>query len=171
MAILSFVFRSRNGIVRVTLTNVAHAPGLRYHLFSLPPLVKNGHTFEGRSAGIVVKLKSERSIVFPLTGNLYNLHGYRVDCSTKDDARAVLAPGKLPNKPVVNINDYHCATGHSHEAPLRKNAEQQGIVREGKLLECKGCSMAKGLRQGIKQFTHTREEKKLGRVFRGFEGS
>ena len=120
--------------------------------------MKHGHTFEGRSAGIAVKLKSERPIVFPLTGNLYSLYGYRVDCSTRRDARAALAPGKLPNKPVVNINDYHCATGHSREALLRKTAEQQGVVLEGKLLECKGCSMAKGLRRGIKQSTHTLEQ-------------
>ena len=103
--------------------------------------MKHGHTFEGRSAGIVVKLKSERSIGFPLTGNLYSLYGYRVDCSTRGDACDVLPPGKLPNKPVVNINDYHCSAGHSHDALLRKTAEQQGVVREGKLLECKGCSM------------------------------
>ena len=31
---------------------------------------------------IVVKLKSERSIVCPLTGKLYGLYGYRVDCKT-----------------------------------------------------------------------------------------
>ena len=100
--------------------------------------MKHGHTFEGRPAGIIVKLKSERSIVFPLTGNLYSLYGYRVDCSTRGNACAVLAPRKLPNKPVVNINDYHCAAGHSHGPLLRKTAEQQGAVIEGKLLECKG---------------------------------
>ena len=132
--------------------------------------MKNGHTFEGQPAGVVVKLKSERSIVFSLTGNLYSLYGYLVDCSTREDACAVLAPGKPPNKPVVNINDYHCATGHSHEALLRKTAEQQGIVLEGKLLACKGCSMAKGLRRGIKQSTHTRADKKLGRVFVDLSG-
>ena len=120
--------------------------------------MKHGHTFEGRPAGIVVKLKYERSIVFPLTGNLYSLYGYLVDCSTRGDACAVLAPGKLPNKPVVNINDYHCVAGHSHEALLRKTAEQQGVVLEGKLLEYKGCSMAKGVRRGIKTSTHTQAD-------------
>ena len=60
---------------------------------------------------------------------------------------------------MVNINDYHCATGNSHEALLRKTAEKQGKVLEGKLLECKGCSMAKGLRRGIKQSRHTRADK------------
>ena len=126
--------------------------------------MKNSHTFEGRPAGIVIKLTFARSIVFPLTWNLYCLYGYRVDCSTRGDG-AVLAPGKLPNKLVVNINDYHFAAGHSHEALLRKTAEHRRIVLEGKLLKCKGCSMAKGLRRVIKQSTHTRADKKLGRVF------
>ena len=167
---INFVFRSGNGHVRVMLTNVAHVPALRYHLFSLPTLVKNGHTFEGRPVGIVVKLKSERLNVFPLNGNLYSRYGYRVGCSTRGDACAVLAPGKLPNKPVVDINDYHCAAGHFHEALLRNTAEQQGIVLEGKLLECKGCSMVKSLRRGIKQSTHTRADLKLGRVFVDLSG-
>ena len=76
----------------------------------------------------------------------------------------------MSNKPVVNINDYHCAAGHSHEALLRKTAEQQGVVLEGKLLECEECFMAKGLHRGIKQSTHTRADKKLGRVFVDLNG-
>ena len=115
---IRFVFRSGKGLVQVLLTNVAHVPDLRYHLFSLPTLVKNGHTCEGRPTGIVVKLKSERSIVFPLTGTLHSLYGYRVDCSTRENACAVLAPGQLPKKPAVDMNDYHCAAGHSHEVLL-----------------------------------------------------
>ena len=126
--------------------------------------MKNGHTFEGRPAGIVVKLKSERSVVFTLTGKMYSLYCYRVVCSTREDACAVLAPGKLPNKPVVNVHDYHSAAGHSLKALLRKTAEQQRIALEENMLECKGCSIAKGLRRGVKQSAHTRTEKKLGRV-------
>ena len=61
---IHFVFRSGNGLVRVTLTNVAHVPDLHHNLFSQTTLVKHGHAFEGRPAGIVVNLKSERSIVF-----------------------------------------------------------------------------------------------------------
>ena len=83
---INSVFRSGNGLVRVTLTNVAHVPDLRYHQFSLPTFVQHGHTFEGRPAWNVVKIKSERSIVFPCTGNLYSLYGYRVDRSTRGDA-------------------------------------------------------------------------------------
>ena len=89
---ISFVFRSGNGLVQALLTNVAHVPDIRYHLFSLPTLVKNGHTFEGRRTGIVVKLKSERLIVLPLSGTLYSLYVYRVDCNSRENACAVLAP-------------------------------------------------------------------------------
>ena len=111
------------------LIHIAHVLDLRYHLFSLPTLVTNGDTFEGRPTGIIVKLKSERSIMHPLTGYLYSLYSYRVDCSTREVC-AVLDPGKLPTKPVVSINDDHCAAGYAHEALLRKTAEQQGIIRK-----------------------------------------
>ena len=47
---------------------------------------------------------------------------------------------------------------------LRKIAEQQGIVLERKLLECKGCSITNGLRRSIKQSTHTRADIQLERV-------
>ena len=80
------------------------------------------------------------------------------------------APGQLPKKPAIDINDYHCAAGHSHVVLLRKTAEQQGFVLEGKLLECRGCSIAKGFRKGIKQSTHTRADKKLGKVFVDLSG-
>ena len=62
--------------MQVWLTNVAHVPDLRYHLFSLPTVVKNGHTFEGRPTGVVVRLKSEEKIVFPLSGALYSLNPF-----------------------------------------------------------------------------------------------
>ena len=32
---INFVFRSGNGLVRVTLTNVAHVPDLQYHPYPL----------------------------------------------------------------------------------------------------------------------------------------
>ena len=108
--------------------------------------------------------------MFPCTGNLYSLYGYRVDRSTRGDACAVLATRKLPNKPVVNINDYHCAAGHSHEALLHKTVGQQAVNLEGKLLECNGCPMANGPRRGINQSTYTRADKKLGRVFLDLSG-
>ena len=93
--------------------------------------------------------------MFPLTNHPYSRYGYRVDCSTRGDSRAVLDPGTLPNKPVSNISDYHCAGGHSHEALLSKTAEKLGIVLKRKLLESKGCCMAKGLRREVSRSSHT----------------
>ena len=60
----------------------------------------------------------------------------------------MIAPAQPPNKSAVNINDFHCAAGNSHEVLLHKTAEQQGIVLEGELLEYKGCRLAKGLCKG-----------------------
>ena len=60
---MNFVFRFGNGLVQALLTNVAHVPYLGYHLFPLPTPVKNGHTFERRATGVVVKITCERSIV------------------------------------------------------------------------------------------------------------
>ena len=55
---LNVVFRSGNGLVQVLITNVAYVTDLRYHLFSLPTLAKNGHTFEGRPKGVVIRLRA-----------------------------------------------------------------------------------------------------------------
>ena len=56
---INFVFRSGNGLVNALLTNVAYVPDLRYHLFSLPILTKNGHAFKGCPTGVIVRLKSD----------------------------------------------------------------------------------------------------------------
>ena len=77
--------------MQVLIANATRAPDFRYHFFSLPTLVKNGHMFEGRPTGLIVKFKSERSIAFPLIETLYSLYGYRVDRSSR--ARAVPTPG------------------------------------------------------------------------------
>ena len=145
--------------MQVLLTNVAHVPDLRYHLFSLPTLVKNGHTFEGRPTRVVVKLsKSVRSClrsVVPLTvftatgltpvvGERPVLYSPRGNCPT--------------SKGAIDINDFPCAARHPHEVLPRKTAEQQRIVLEGELLECTAWPMTEGLRKSIEQSTHTRAE-------------
>ena len=80
--------------MNVLLINDGHVPDLRYQLLSLPTLIKNGHAFEGRPTGVIVRLKSERSIVFPLSGTLFRLYGYRVDSSSSNKKSCdVLAPG------------------------------------------------------------------------------
>ena len=49
---------------------VSCMPDLRYHLYSPLTLVKNGHTSEGRPTGVVVRRKSEHSIILPLIGTV-----------------------------------------------------------------------------------------------------
>ena len=107
-----------------------------------PSFVKKGtggHAFEWCPTGVIARPKSERSIVFALSGTLFSLYGYRVDSTNiRGNACAALAPEQSPDKSAINSNDFHCAAGHSHEVLLRKNAEQQGIALEGELQECEG---------------------------------
>ncbi|CAB1114111.1 unnamed protein product [Ectocarpus sp. CCAP 1310/34] len=70
----------------------------------------------------------------------------------------------------VDINDFHCAHGHSHEVLLRTTAKQQGTTLVGELRECLGCSTAKGLSKPIPNKTSTRADKKLQRVFVDLSG-
>ena len=53
----------------------------------------------------------------------------------------------------TDINILHCTSGHTHEVLLKK--EQQGVNPSGELHECRGCSMARGLRKSIARSTHT----------------
>ena len=85
----------------------------------------------------------------------YQVYGYQVSRSSKEKACAVRAPGQRTNKSAINVNDFHCAAGHSHERLFLKIVEQQGIVVEGEPGECRGCSMVKDTCKGIEQSTHT----------------
>ena len=71
-----------------------------------------------------------------------------------DSACTTIAPGKTktPTTP-TDINILHCTSGHTHEVLLKK--EQQGVNPSGELHECRGCSMARGLRKSIARSTHT----------------
>ena len=54
---------------------------------------------------------------------------------------------------------------------LHKTANEMGVTLEGKLHdECRGCSMAKGIRMSIPSKTNSREDKRLSRVFVDFGG-
>ena len=88
-----------------------------------------------------------------------------------DTCCATIAPGKAkaPTTP-TDINVLHCKFGHTHEVLLKTTATQKGIAHSGDLHECRGCSMAKGLRKPIARSTHTRAAKKLQRVFVGLSG-
>ena len=83
-------------------------------------MIKNGRAFEGRPTGVIRRLKSERSIVFPLGGTLFSLHRNRVHSGSRENAYDVLAPRQSPHNSAININDLHCTAGRSHEVLLRK---------------------------------------------------
>ena len=88
-----------------------------------------------------------------------------------ESARAVLAPGKMSvDHNQVDINLFHQSHGHLHEGLLRATAKQLGVTLVGKLHECKGCSMAKGLRKPIPTSTTTRAVKPFERVFMDVSG-
>ena len=91
-------FRSlaRQGMLRGMLYQYFSEWGRSFWFF-LSAIVKNGHTIEGRPTGVVVWFKSQRSIVFPLSGTLYILCGYRVECSSRENASGALSTRQLPN--------------------------------------------------------------------------
>ena len=160
--------RTDQGRVRVEMNDVAHVPLLNYNLILLPSMTLRSHTYTGDKDGITLKLNGEETVFFPLVGKLCRQYGYRPEAvgSMVDTACATIAPGKVkaPTTP-IDINILHCTFGHTHEVLLKKTATQQGIAYSGELHECRGCSMAKGLRKPIARSTHTRVAKKLQRVF------
>ena len=88
-----------------------------------------------------------------------------------DAACAVIAPGqaKAPTTP-TDTNTFHYTYGHTRKVLLKKTVEQQGVNLSGEFHECRGCSMAKGLRKPIARSTHTRANKNLHRVFVDLSG-
>ena len=155
------------------MNDVPHVPQLSYNLISLPSITQKGHTYVGDKDGVTPKLKGGETLFFPLVGKLCRQYGYRPEAagSLVDTACATITPGKAkaPTTP-TDINIIHCTFGHTHEVLLKKAATQQGIAYSGELHECRGCSMAKGLRKPIARSTHTRAAKKLQRVFVDLSG-
>ena len=170
---LTVDFRTNHGWVRVEMNDVAHVPQLSYNLISLPSMAQKGHTYTGDKDGVTLELKGGKTVFFPLVGKLCRQYGYRPKAANNmvDSACAVIAPGKVktPNPP-PDINILHCTFGHAHEGLLKKTATQQGIAYSGELHECRGCSMAKGLRKPIARSTQTRADKRLQRVFVNLSG-
>lgn len=84
--------------MNVLLTNVEHVLDLRYNLFSLPTLTKNGHICEGYPTGVVVRPKSERSIVFMLSETLFSLqlYSYKIDSSSRGKSVLYSPRGNRP---------------------------------------------------------------------------
>ena len=153
---LTVNFRTDHRWVRVKMNDVAHVPQLSYNLISLPSMTLKGHTYMGDKGGVTLKLKGGETVFFPLVGKLCRQYGFRPEAagSMVDSACTTIAPGKTktPTTP-TDINILHCTSGHTHEVLPKK--EQQGVNPSGELHECRGCSMARGLRKSIARSTHT----------------
>ena len=163
---LPLTFRSSSGNVPLLLRNVAHVPRLNYHLLSLRAVADNGHTYTGTQDGVTVFFSTGDTLFFPSVGRLNFLYAYRPGMLVDETANATIAPGLTPSNldTPVDINDFHVAHAHAHEGALRNTAKQMGVTLEGKLHECKCCSMAKGIRMSIPSKTHSREDMRLSRV-------
>ena len=153
---LTVNFRTDHRWVRVKMNDVAHVPQLSHNLISLPSMTLKGHTYTGDKGGVTLKLKGGETVFFPLVGKLCRQYGFRPEAagSMVDSACTTIAPGKTktPTTP-TDINILHCTFGHTHEVLLKN--EQQGVNPSGELHECRGCSMARGLRKSIARSTHT----------------
>ena len=153
---LTVNFRTDHRWVRVKMNDVAHVPQLSHNLISLPSMTLKGHTYMGDKGGVTLKLKGGETVFSPLAGKLCRQYGFRPEAagSMVDSACTTIAPGKTktPTTP-TDINILHCTSGHTHEVLLKK--EQQGVNPSGELHECRGCSMARGLRKSIARSTHT----------------
>ena len=117
---------------------------------------------------VSLKLNGGETVFLPLVGKLCRQYGYRPEVAgiMADTACATIAPGKTkaPTTP-TDIRILHCTFGRTHEVLLKETATRQGIAYSGNLHECRGCSMAKGLRKPIARSAHTRAAKELQRVF------
>ena len=107
------------------------------------------------------------TLFFPYVGRLNLLYAYHPGMLVDETANATIEPGPTPSNrdTPVDINDFHVAHSHSHGGALRKMAKQRGFTLGGKLHECKGCSIAKGIRMSIPSKTNGRECKRLSRAF------
>ena len=168
---LRLSLRSGEGVVCVTLMNVAHVPGLSPHLLSLRRIADAGNKYIGTREGIrIVFPKSGDELLAPSCGQLNGLFGYRTDRYSEENLHAVIAPGARPTQSAVDINEFHCSHGHMHEDLLRKTAKQIGVKLRGQLVPCQGCSEAKGIRKPFKTFTYTRATKRAERCFVDLSG-
>ena len=169
---LTAAFRSSYSWVHVKLHDVAHTPLSSYNLVSLTSFSQEGHPSAVEESGVTLKQKGGGTVRFPLVGKLCHQYGYHPEATGRMvDTACAVAPGqeKYPTTP-TDINLFHCTYGHTHEALLKQTAKQQGVSLSGELYECRGCSMARGLRKTIARSTDTRADKKLERVFVDLSG-
>ena len=136
------------------------SPLLSEIIISLSSLALKGHTYAGDKDDISFKLIGRETVYFPLIGKLCRQYGHHLTVKGKvvDTSCAVFASGqaKAPTTP-TDIKTFYCTYGHTHEVQLMKTVEQQRVNLSWNFHECRGCSMANGLRKPIARLTHTRQ--------------
>ncbi|CAM9430113.1 unnamed protein product [Scytosiphon promiscuus] len=169
---VNVAFRSDGGWTPVRLKGVAHVPQVVFNVVSLTSLLSDGHNCVGDQKGSTLMLKGGGSVLFAYVGTLPVQKGYRPGSGSRvDNSRALSALGNAGSSTgPPDINEYHCAHGHSDETLLKLTAGQQGIQLGGKMRECLGCSLAKTLERPIATSTLPRAAEKLERVFVGLSG-
>ena len=127
--------RPGEGLVCVTLMDVAHVPGLFHHLLSLRRVADGGNKCIGTREGIrIVFVKSCDELFAPSYGQLNGLFGYCTITPSKESAHAVTVSGATTTPPTTaDINDFHFSYDHIHEDLLRKTAKQIGVKLQGQL--------------------------------------
>ena len=153
---LRISLRSEEGVVFVTLMNVAHVPGLSHHLLSLRRFANMGKKYIGTREGIgKVFAKAGDGPCAPSYVQLNYIFGYRTDRSSEEKVHAVIAPGARPTPSIAaDMNSFYCSHGHMHEDLLRKTAKQVEVKLQGQLAPCQGCSETKEIRKPVKHL-HT----------------
>ena len=139
-------FLSAGRAVGVVMEYVARVPTFNHNLFSVGAAAGQENSIIFDKDACTLQLKSGTLACFAKFGSLFSIQACPLP--PPEHAIAVIAPGLMPTTSPVDINTYHCcAHGHIHEAMLRKTAEKTGVILEGTLHHCEGCSMAKGLRK------------------------
>lgn len=166
---------SPKGCCRMTLHDVALAPCIDRHWFSLIAAVEKGYKAEiGNGACRLVKVKEnpqsavEDDVVFRRTHGLYCAVGHRLN----PPIPAVSGTSVRVGGKVLDINRFHCSYGHvQDENLLRSAAAQLDVALSGELWPCTGCSEArealvdKGVKAPRSTSVKPRAVRKLQRVF------
>ena len=114
---------------------------------------------------MTLHLENGKTLFGPSVGKLNYFPGFRRSLDSSSFALATIATENIPSVSPVDINTFHTSRGHVHEKLLRSTAKQLGVVLQGSLRECEGCSVAKGLGKPFGSTTSTRANKVFGRLF------
>ena len=113
--------RSEKGMVPLHLTSVLHVPSLCDNLLPLRVLADEGHTYVGNQHGIMLSLKSGRTLFASSYSRLNLLSVYRKP-QPNGVTFATIAPGALRTPSKIDINIFHVSHGHAHKRLLRATA-------------------------------------------------